>query len=328
MKNFTVKTERIKGKSGGTSSYLYYLNNEKHPHHEGQTMMALHNNPKDFLNKCSQNALGKDLQIIESRKGGRKVESYCQSFCFSFPPGINVTEESLKKDSQEIINTFKENFPLIKDDEIYINAHIGGKNPHINVLVARVNYDQENKEYVNNLKLDQLGITHKCKLKFNEIMKNNYELDVINYTPEKTNCKEELWSVRNRKAKELEEKINKMEEMNNKLTKRALEQKEIIENNILLIDQQTNNFNQLTTESSQLRTENNNLKTENDTLKSKNKSLNDMNSMKLNIQKQRKEPTIPEDVFKNDEIDVKKVDIFGNNTNYVKKDIKKDGLGL
>lgn len=33
-----------------------------------------------------------------------------------------------------------------------------------------------------------------------------------------------------------------MEEINNKLTQRALEQKEIIENNILLIDQQTNNF--------------------------------------------------------------------------------------
>jgi hypothetical protein len=206
-----------------------------------------------------------------------------------FPPGINVTEESLKKDSQEIINTFKENFPLIKDDEIYINAHIGGKNPHINVLVARVNYDQENKEYVNNLKLDQKGITHKCKLKFNEIMKNNYELDVNNYTPEKTNCKEKLWSVRNRKAKELEEKINKMEEINNKLTNRALEQKTIIENNIdtineqgLLIDQQKDNFKQLTTESLQL-------KAENDNLKNKNKSLNDMNSMKLNIQKQRKE---------------------------------------
>ena len=97
MKNFTVKTERIKGKAGGTSSYLNYLNNENHVHHEGQTMMALHNNPKDFLNTCSQNALGKDLQIIENRKGGRMVESYCQSFCFSFPPGINVTEESLKK---------------------------------------------------------------------------------------------------------------------------------------------------------------------------------------------------------------------------------------
>ena len=39
-------------------------------------------------------------------------------------------------------------------------------------------------------------------------MKNNYELDINNYTPEKTNCKEKLWSVRNRKAKELEEKIS------------------------------------------------------------------------------------------------------------------------
>lgn len=49
-----------------------------------------------------------------------------------------------------------------------------------------------------------------------------------------------------------------------------------------------------------------------------------MNSREtLTYKKQRKEPTIPEDVFKNDEIDVKKVDIFGNNTNYVKKDIKR-----
>jgi predicted XRE-type DNA-binding protein len=304
MKNFTVKTERIKSKSGGTSSYLNYLNNEKHPHHEDQTMMALHNNPSYFLNKCSQNALGKDLQTIENRKGGRMVESYCQSFCFSFPPGINVTEESLKKDSEEIINTFKENFPLIKDDEIYINAHLGGKNPHLNVLVARVNYDQESKEYVNNLKLDQKGITHKCKLKFNEIMKNNYQLDVKDYTPERTNCKEKLWSTRNKKAKELEEKINKMEEINNKLNTRALEQKTIIETNMTTINEQSSLIEQQTKESNEL--------------KVKNKSLNDMNSMRLNIQKQRKEPTIKEDIFKNDEI----------TTNYIKKDIKKDGLGF
>ena len=103
MKNFTVKTERIKNKSGGTSKYLDYLNNENHPHHKDQEIINIHGDASSFLNIASHNALGEDLQIIESRKGGRKVESYCQSFCFSFPPGINVTEESLKKDSQEII---------------------------------------------------------------------------------------------------------------------------------------------------------------------------------------------------------------------------------
>lgn len=312
MKNFTVKTERIKNKSGGTSKYLNYLNDKNHPHHQGQDIINIHGNASSFLNIASHNALSKDIQTIENKRGGRAVESYCQSFCFSFPPGINVTEETLKNDSKEIINTFKENFPNIKDNEIYINAHIGGKNPHINVLVARVNYDEEKKEYVSNNKLDQKGITHKCKIKFNEIMKNNHQLSVENYKPERENCNEKLWSARLKKQQELEAYNKKMEEYNEKLTQRVLEQKEIVGSNINLIKEQENIYNDYTIQNKDLIKQNEELNKNNETLKNKAKSIEGMSEIKKALADNRKKPSIPENIFEND----------------IKKDIKKDGLGF
>ena len=172
INNFFVKTERISNKNDGLIKYINYLENEDKEKHANNEIILIHNLSRNFLNVCNKNSTNLDYQ--NSKKGGRKVESFAQSFDFSFPPGIEVLEEDYKEFSLKIIEVLKEILPNINENEIFMNVHknkIYNKKTescgHLNLAVSRVSYDKELKKYTNNLDLDKKKILWKLKQEFN-----------------------------------------------------------------------------------------------------------------------------------------------------------------
>ena len=84
IKNWTVTTQRVKKKSEGLSEYASYLISQKHENHKNTEIYALFNSEHNkFLNDTINEVLDFDAK---NKKGGRKVESFAQSFNFILPP--------------------------------------------------------------------------------------------------------------------------------------------------------------------------------------------------------------------------------------------------
>lgn len=213
IKNFFVKTERIKSKTDGVIKYLKYLEDDKDPRHSNNEIIKIYNLSRNFFNICNKNCTNLDYQ--NSSKGGRKVESYAQSFDFSFPPGIDVTEEEYKEFSLKIIQVLKNNFPDLNDNEIFMNVHKNIKvkeneSPgHLNLLVSRVSFDKKTNKYINNYNLDQKSICFKLKQEFNLFIVNKYNLDHNNYVlkKHKKGVNKPLFLARQEKNAEIEKEI-------------------------------------------------------------------------------------------------------------------------
>lgn len=218
IKNFYVKTERISKKTDGLIKYINYLEDEKNNRHANNEIILIHNLSRNFLNICNKNATNLDYQ--NSKKGGRKVESLAQSFDFSFPPGVNVSNEDYQEFSLKIIEVLKENIPNLNENEIFMNVHKNknynkeNESPgHLNLAVSRVSFDKNLKKYTNNIDLDKKKILWKLKQEFNLFIANKYELSTQNYERKKykegTNIP--LFQARINKNEEVKEEIIKNE---------------------------------------------------------------------------------------------------------------------
>ncbi|MBD8495597.1 hypothetical protein [Pseudomonas syringae] len=181
IKNWTVISERITGKAGGTADYASYLVSLKHKNHKNTTILPMLNSTIDnFLKRTIYNTVTFDSQ---NEKGGRKVESYSQSFNFVLPPPNKPTEEQWKKICIDMVKQAHSTLEI--EDEpseflkyLFVNVH-DQTNPHLNMIIPRI-YKAERLR-----NLDQKKIIIDLKKEFNRSVLKHCEIDFREHKPQK-----------------------------------------------------------------------------------------------------------------------------------------------
>jgi hypothetical protein len=179
IKNFTVTTQRVKGRSDGLIEYTNYLNSEKAPSHKNTKVLRMFSGYDEFLKNTILNTIKFDN---ENKKGGRKVESYAQSFNFILPPDVpNPSFEQWKSIYKDLIRKSKE---VLEIDGLtgeyakscYANIH-DQANPHLNLLIPRI-YKNERLHA-----LDQKTLLSQLKKEFNRSVMEHCNIDFASYKP-------------------------------------------------------------------------------------------------------------------------------------------------
>lgn len=207
LKNWTVKTERVKSKSGGLTAYRRYLSNSTHKNHSQTTIVEIQENDK-FLEFCVTNTALKDLQIIK----GRKVESYAQSFVFSLPPEIQPEVNQWKAINNYLKAKLKEKLDISEDDCFYSNIHLeSDKNSHLNMMVSRCH-----KKGVLISNLDKFEILGMVKREFTNAVKSFCNICPADYVVKDGNKKNQtrkIWQYKQRaKKKKKSNEVSKSQE--------------------------------------------------------------------------------------------------------------------
>jgi len=210
IKNFTVTTQRVKEKADGLIGYANYLNNEKAPSHKNTKILNIGNNFDDFLKNTIINTMNFDN---DNKKGGRKVESYAQSFNFILPPDVpNPTHDQWKLIYKDLVLKAKTTLDIKGGTSqfavsCYANIH-DQANPHLNLLIPRI----YNKERLH--KLDQKNLLGELKKEFNRSVMQHCNIDFKSYKPNQQNVgkRRKKWQYEQQqsiKAKEelLEERL-------------------------------------------------------------------------------------------------------------------------
>lgn len=179
IKNFTVTTQRVKDKADGLIGYANYLNNEKAPSHKNTTIMTIGNNFDFFIKGTIINTMNFDN---ENKKGGRKVESYAQSFNFILPHEVpNPTHEQWKLIYKDLVLKAKNSLDIKGGanefaKSCYANIH-DQANPHLNLLIPRI-YNNERLHA-----LDQKKLLGELKKEFNKSVLKHCNIDFKSYKP-------------------------------------------------------------------------------------------------------------------------------------------------
>lgn len=183
IKNWTVTTQRIKNKSEGLSEYTSYLVSSKHENHKNTNIVQLFN--MDY-NRFLNNTINETIEFdSKNKKGGRKVESYAQSFNFILPPPHKPTPEQWKKIAVDLVNTIHKELnikPEVKKfgNACFINVH-DQANPHLNMLVPRIFEGERLAD------LDRKNVLAKLKLQFNQSVLKHCEIDHTHHNPLRVN---------------------------------------------------------------------------------------------------------------------------------------------
>lgn len=219
IKNFTVTTQRVKGRSDGLIKYTNYLNNEKAPSHKNTKILRMFSGYDEFLKNTILNTTKFDN---ENKKGGRKVESYAQSFNFILPPDVqNPSFEQWKSIYKDLIRKSKEVLEidgLTKEfaKSCYANIH-DQANPHLNLLIPRI-YKNERLHA-----LDQKTLLSQLKKEFNRSVMQHCNIDFKSYKPTQQNVgkRRKKWQL------EQEQSIKAKEELANERLLLAQEKLEL-----------------------------------------------------------------------------------------------------
>lgn len=207
IKNFTVTTQRVKDKADGLIGYANYLNNEKAPSHKNTKILHIGNNFDDFLKNTIINTMNFDN---DNKKGGRKVESYAQSFNFILPPDVpNPSLDQWKLIYRDLILKAKDTLEIKGGNKsfarnCYANIH-DQANPHLNLLIPRI-YDKERLHT-----LDQKKLLGELKKEFNRSVMQHCNIDFKSYKPNQQNVgkRRKKWQL------EQEQSIKAKEELTN-----------------------------------------------------------------------------------------------------------------
>lgn len=179
IKNFTVTTQRVKDKADGLIGYVNYLNSEKAPSHKNTMILNIGNNFDFFIKGTIINTMNFDN---ENKKGGRKVESYAQSFNFILPHDVpNPTHDQWKLIYKDLILKAKKSLGIKGGanefaKSCYANIH-DQANPHLNLLIPRI-YDNERLHA-----LDQKKLLGELKKEFNKSVLKHCNIDFKSYKP-------------------------------------------------------------------------------------------------------------------------------------------------
>ena len=206
IKIWTVISQRVKERQDGLVTYSKYLLDEKHKNHsKNETrIVPLHGKMNEFVKSSICETLDFDMS---NKKGGRKVESYAQSFVLSLPDTVQKpTDEQWKRISGDIIRAAHKH---LKPDEpvndfgrkCFSNLH-DQDNPHMNLLIPRI-YKGERLD-----KLDKKGMILAMKQAFNASVMKHCSINYDNFKPEKPGRGKRLleWQLEQQAAREEQEK--------------------------------------------------------------------------------------------------------------------------
>lgn len=220
LRNWFVRSERVKGRHAGVIKYGKYLTDPNHPNHKGKTreIIPIYGTVESFVNECAGESVRLDLTNSKS-KGGRPVESYAQSFNFVLPPTVHKpSKEQWKAVFKDVMSSIAEKMGLTSTSQlkgkVFANVH-DQDNPHLNVMVSRV---IDGKAIAN---LDQKAVIGVAKRSFTASVLKHCGLEVSSYTPLQTNLgkRQANWQLQQRAA----EKATKDQE---KATKNVIERLE------------------------------------------------------------------------------------------------------
>lgn len=183
IKNWTVTTQRVKKKSEGLSEYASYLVSQKHENHKNTEIYALFNSEHNsFINNTIKETIEFDAK---NKKGGRKVESFAQSFNFILPPPHKPTPQQWQKIARDIVETIHTELSISSDlttfgRSCFINVH-DQANPHLNMLIPRIFEGQRLAD------LDRKNVLAKVKLQFNKSVLKHCNIDHTHHKPLRVN---------------------------------------------------------------------------------------------------------------------------------------------
>lgn len=184
LKNWFVRSERIKDRHGGLIQYLKYLTASEHPNHKGRTTIKpLYGDVDTVIQGCSSEAIQLDLKNSQS-KGGRPVNSYAQSFTFVLPGTVKQpTTEQWKLIFKDVAIALAQKLGIPTDSlkgKTFANIH-DQNNPHLNLVVSRVINGKFQRL------LDQKATINALKKSFTAATLKHCDLNVGTYIPEQTN---------------------------------------------------------------------------------------------------------------------------------------------
>ncbi|MBJ2244004.1 DUF4398 domain-containing protein [Pseudomonas sp. MF6768] len=205
IKNFTVTTQRVKDKADGLIGYANYLNNEKAPSHKNTKILTIGKNFDDFLKNTIINTMNFDN---ENKKGGRKVESYAQSFNFILPPDVpNPSIDQWKLIYKDLVLKAKNTLEIKGGTSefaksCYANIH-DQANPHLNLLIPRI-YEKERLHA-----LDQKKLLGELKKEFNKSVLKHCNIDFKSYKPNQQNVgkRRKKWQLEQEQSIKAKEKL-------------------------------------------------------------------------------------------------------------------------
>ena len=194
IKNWFVRSERVKDTHIGLIKYGKYLINLEHANHKNtSSIIPIYGNIEGFIRTCSNEAVSLDLDNSQ-RKGGRPVQSYAQSFVFSLPDAVKKpTIDEWKLITSDVLKELAKKLGLeLKDlnGRVFANVH-DQDNPHLNLVVSRVVQGKALKA------LDQKGTIGVAKKAFNAATLARCGLDVSTYEPLQTNlgARQAKWQI-------------------------------------------------------------------------------------------------------------------------------------
>lgn len=223
LKNWFVRSERVKDKHSGLIQYLKYLTSSEHPNHKGRTIIKpLYGDISTVIQACASAAIQLDLSNSQ-KKGGRPVSSYAQSFIFVLPGTVNrPTQDQWRLILKELALTVAKKLdvpPETLKGKIFANIH-EQEHPHLNLVVPRV-IDGKSKRTI-----DQKSTINALKKSFTAATLKYCGLDASAYKPINTNLgsRQESWQLQKEQAqsqikaatdaaKKLEEEIAKAKEL-------------------------------------------------------------------------------------------------------------------
>lgn len=202
IKNWIVKTQKIKKKEQGFINHVNYLADKNRHSHFYSDIKILNNKSANILKAFDDRTLYRKKNGL--RGGG--VSNYSTSFTMSIPRDIKQPSvDDWKKISVELIkdlaktnnidlNTMKDHVHIVLHDE----SRSDDKNSHLHVLVSNV----INNEVVKSI--SQFKTTHAVKNSFNRSVKFVLDEGHLKYTPKQENVsKVPLWVSRTEKAKRM-----------------------------------------------------------------------------------------------------------------------------
>lgn len=200
IKNWFVRSQRIKEKHTGLIKYTKYLVDLEHTNHKGKTsrIISLYGDIDSFIKNAAAGAISVDLENGR-KKGGRPIESYAQSFVLGLPPSVQKpTDQQWKAVFGDVLKAMAKKMGLPLDSlkgHVLANIH-DQDNPHMNLVISRVIDGKPVKT------LDQRAVIITAKRAFTASTLARCGLDVQSYTPLQTNVgqRQERWQLQQKEA--------------------------------------------------------------------------------------------------------------------------------
>lgn len=197
IKNWTVTTERLKNKHLGLAEYASYLISPNHKNHKNTEIKRLFN----FVEKDEfvARVIGEIIEFdSNNKKGGRKVESYAQSFNFVLPKPYKPTVEQWRSIAKDLIRKVFTDLKIEGDvnsfaKSLFVNLH-DQSNPHINLIVPRIYNGVRLSE------LDKKALLRALKKEFNKSVLTHCKIDHKDYVPQQQNVGKKRAQWQNDKA--------------------------------------------------------------------------------------------------------------------------------